>query len=257
MADELRSDGGDVMRRQTLLVGLAHPDDEVAAAGTICAQLARGDRVVLVWLTRGEMTEAFGPVAMDEVSRIREEHGRLAGELLGCETRFLDFRDTEVEATPASARRVARLLTELKPDGVLTWGEAWGRGMRHPDHQATGKIFRDAITLARVAKVVAPDPPHRDPAPLFTYRGAFSQLPAVVVDVEPYLDRIHALARFYYDRIGFGDAAWIDRRLHAAGEPHGLRYAEVFDAWETPGGRVASLLPAAPGDSAEPPHPPR
>ena len=244
------------MARQTLLVGLAHPDDEVGAAGTICAQVARGDRVVVVWLTRGEMTEAFGPVSMEEVSRIREEHGRAAGELLGCETRFLDFRDTELEANVESARRVARLITEVKPDGVLTWGDAWGRGMRHPDHQAAGKIFRDAITLARLAKVVAPEPPHRAPAPVFTIRGAYSQMPNVVVDVEPWLDRIHALARFYYERIGFGNAEWIDRRLRAAAEPHGLRYAEAFDAWETPGGVVESLLPAA-GDAGDLPHPPR
>jgi len=244
------------MAGQTLLVGLAHPDDEVGAAGTICAQVARGDRVVVVWLTRGEMTEAFGPVSMDEVSRIREEHGRLAGELLGCETRFLDFRDTEVEATPESARRVARLIAEVKPDGILTWGDAWGRGMRHPDHQATGKIFRDAVTLARLAKVVAPAAPHRQPAPIFTFRGAYSHLPAAVVDVEPWVDRIHALAGFYYERIGFGNADWVDRRLRAAGEPHGLRYAEVFDAWESPGGRFNTLLPAAIG-TGDLPHPSR
>ena len=124
------------MARRTLLVGMAHPDDEVGAAGTICAQVARGDRVVIVWLTRGEMTEAFGPVSQEEVSRLREEHGRMAGEILGCETRFLDFQDTRVEATPDAARRVARLIAEVKPDGVLTWGDAWVRGMRHPDHQA-------------------------------------------------------------------------------------------------------------------------
>ncbi|HKP76736.1 MAG TPA: PIG-L deacetylase family protein, partial [Longimicrobiaceae bacterium] len=244
------------MAGQTLLVGLAHPDDEVGAAGTICAQVARGDRVVVVWLTRGEMTEAFGPVSMDEVSRLREEHGRMAGELLGCETRFLDFRDTGVEATPESARRVARLIAEVKPDGILTWGDAWGRGMRHPDHQATGKIFRDAVTLARLAKVVAPAAPHREPAPVFTYRGAYSHLPAAVVDVEPWVDRIHALAGFYYERIGFGNADWVERRLRAAAEPHGLRYAEVFDAWETPGGHFATLLPAAIG-TGDLPHPTR
>lgn len=241
----------------TLLVGLAHPDDEVGAAGTIAAQVARGDRVVVVWLTRGEMTEAFGPVSLDEVSRTREEHGRLAGEIMGCETRFLDFRDTEIEATPESARRVAALIAEVRPDGILTWGDAWGRGMRHPDHQATGKIFRDAITLARLAKVVAPLTPHRAPAPVFAIRGAHSQLPAVVVDVEPHLERIHALARFYHERIGFGDPAWIDQRLRAAAEPYGLRYAEVFDAWETAGGIVSALLPASLTAGVEPPHPSR
>lgn len=245
------------MAGRTLLVGLAHPDDEVGAAGSICAQVARGDRVVVVWLTRGEMTQAFGPVSEAEVSRIREEHGRMAGEILGCETRFMDFEDTRIEATADAARRVAELIAEVKPDGVLTWGDAWGRGMRHPDHQACGKIFRDAVTLARLAKVVHPAPPHRADAPVFTFRGAFSQLPAVVVDVEPYLEKIHELARFYYERIGFGNAEWVDRRLQAAAEPHGLRYAEVYDAWETRPGVVQALLPAPIWTAGEPLHPSR
>ena len=245
------------MERKTLLVGMAHPDDEVGAAGTILAQQARGDRVVVIWLTRGEMTEAFGPLPTEEVAKRREEHGRLAGELLGVETRFMDFADGALEANPESTRRVARLLAEVKPDGLITWGDAWGRGMRHPDHQASGKIFRDAITLARIAKIVAPLPPHRAPIPVFTLRGAHSTLPAVAVDVEPYLDRIHELARFYREKIGFGDPDWLERRLRHAGEPYGLRYAEVFDAWETRPGVVPYLLPAEPAESGEPVHPDR
>ena len=245
------------MAQRTLLVGLAHPDDEVGAAGTILAQKARGDRVVVVWLTRGEMTEAFGPIPTEQVAARREEHGRRAGEILGVETRFLDFRDCAVEATAESARRVARLLAEVRPDGLLTWGDSWGRGMRHPDHQASGKIFRDAVTLARIAKVVAPGPPHRAVVPVFTYRGAHSVIPAVAVDVEPYLDTIHELARFYRESIGFGDRDWVERRLRHAGEPYGLRYAEVFDAWETRPGVVPHLIPAPLADVGEPVHPDR
>ena len=230
--------------QKTLLVGLAHPDDEVGAAGTILAQRARGDRVVVVWLTRGEMTEALGPIPTAEVAARREEQGRRAGEILGVETRFMDFADCSIDADPESAHRVARLLAEIRPDALLTWGDAWGRGMRHPDHQASGKIFRDAITLARIAKVVGPGQPHRAPVPVFTYRGAHSTLPAVAVDVEPFREQIHELGRFYRENIGFGNAEWIDRRLRVAGEPYGLRYAEVFDAWETRGGIAPALLPA-------------
>lgn len=244
------------MSARTLLVGLAHPDDEVGAAGTILAQRARGDRVVVVWLTRGEMTEAFGPLPPEEVASRREAHGRRAAEILGAETRFLDFPDCRLVADAAAAQRVAKLLAEVKPDGVVTWGEAWGRGMRHPDHQAAGRIFRDAVTLARIAKIADPLPPHRGFAPVFTYRGGFSQLPAVAVDVEPHVETIHALARFYREEIGFGDPAWLDRRLRAAAAPYGLRFAEVFDAWETKPGVVPSLLPADPADD-EPPHPDR
>jgi LmbE family N-acetylglucosaminyl deacetylase len=244
------------MAGQTLLVGLAHPDDEVGAAGTMLAQRARGDRVVVVWLTRGEMTEAFGPIPQAEVARIREEQGRQAGEILGVETRFLDLPDTGLVADPQTARRVAHLIAETQPDAVLTWGEAWGRGMRHPDHQASGKVFRDAVTLARIAKIVSPAAPHRKPAPVFTYRGAHSTLPAVAVDVEPYVDTIFALADFYRERIGFGERGWMEARLRAQGAAYGLRYAEVWDAWETDGGVVPALLPATLA-TGEPPHPDR
>lgn len=232
------------MPGKTLLVGLAHPDDEVGAAGTILAQKARGDRVVVVWLTRGEMTEAFGPLPEDEVARLREEQGRRAGEILGVETRFLDFRDTRVEATAEAAREVARVIADVRPDGVLTWGDGWLRGIRHPDHQACGRIFRDAVTLARIAKVAAPLAPHREMAPVWTFRDLHSPLPAAAVDVEPHLDTIHELARFYFERIRFGDPDWIDRRLRGQAAPFGLRYAEVWDAWETRPGVVPALLPA-------------
>jgi LmbE family N-acetylglucosaminyl deacetylase len=236
------------MAGKTLLVGLAHPDDEVGAAGTILAQKARGDRVVVVWLTRGEMTEAFGPVPESEVARLREEQGHRAGEILGVETRFMSFRDTRLESTVEAAREVAKVIAEVKPDGILTWGDAWLRGMRHPDHQACGRIFRDAVTLARIAKVVAPAPPHRELAPVFTLRDLHSPLPAVAVDVEPYLDGIHELARFYFERIRFGDPDWFDQRLRSVAAPFGLRYAEVFDAWESRPGVVSALLPAEPAD---------
>lgn len=241
--------------QKTLLVGLAHPDDELAAAGTILAQRARGDRVVIVWLTRGEKTEAFGPLPEDEVARRRKEQGARAGEILGAETRFLDFPDTGLHPTPEATARVARVLAEIRPDALLTWGEGWIRGFRHPDHQGCGKIFRDAVTLARMAKTVAPVEPHREPVPVFTYRDVHSSLPETGVDVEPYLEGIRELGRFYHREIRFGDPEWLERRLAETGKRWGVEYAESFDAWETRAGLFPALLPAEPLDV--PTHPTR
>lgn len=238
---------------RTLLVVLAHPDDELGAAGSILAQRATGDRVVILWLTRGEMTEALGGISTAEVAGLRTEQGREAGELLGAETLFLDFPDTGLEATREAARRVAAVIADVRPDGVVTWGDAWVRGMRHPDHQACGQIVRDAITLARIRKVVEPAPPHRVEVPLFTYRGLHSSLPAVVVDVEPYVDSVLELGRFYEERVGFGHPDWLRSRLSEVGRRWGLRYAEEFDAWETRPGVVGALLPAEPAGPSRPP----
>lgn len=241
--------------RRTLLVALAHPDDEVGAVSAILAQKARGDRVVVMWLTRGEMTEALGPLAPGEVMRRRVEHGRKAGEILGVETRFLDFPDTRLAATPEAAARVAREIAEIRPDGVLTWGEAWRRGKRHPDHEACGRIVRDAVTLARIRKVVDPLPPHREPVPVFTYRGMHSLLPAVAIDAAPYREKTFELGEFYNDELEFGQPRWLDQRLRAAGQNWGLEFAEEFDAWETRPGVVPALIPA---ELAGPPdHPER
>lgn len=237
------------MPQHTLLVGLAHPDDELAAAGTILAQKARGDRVVIVWLTRGEKTEAFGPIPEEEVARRREEQGRRAGEILGVETRFLDFPDTRLHPTPDAAAHVARVVAEIRPDGLLTWGQGWVRGIRHPDHQACGQIFRDAVTVARMAKAVAPLEPHRRPVPVFTIRDVHSTLPETAVDVEPHLEGIRALGRFYFEHIRFGDPEWLERRLAETGRRMGVRYAETFDAWETEPAVSPALLPAEPLDA--------
>jgi N-acetylglucosamine malate deacetylase 1 len=227
-----------------LLVGLAHPDDEVGAAGTIRAQTSNGGAATIVWLTRGEMTEAFGPIDREEVARRRMEQGTRAGELLGAETRFLDFPDTALEPTREAAVRVARLICEIRPTGLLTWGEGWTRGIRHPDHQVCGRIFRDAVTLARIAKVVAPLEPHRAHVPVFTIRDIHSALPPVAVDVEAHLDTIYEVASLYLQGVGFGDRDWLERRLRATGQRHGLPYAEEFDAWESRPGVCPTLLPA-------------
>src|SRR5690606_9360371 len=201
----------------TLLVGLAHPDDEVGAAGAILAQRARGDRVVVTWLSRGEQTEAFGSLPTREVGRRREEQGRRAAEILGVEARFLDFPDTALSADRESVIEVARLICEIKPDGLLTWGEAWVRGMRHPDHQACGQIFRDAVTLARIAKIVDPLEPHRKPVPVYTIRDIHSRLPGVGVDVSPHREKILEVADHYLHGVGFGDPEWLEMRLRSTG----------------------------------------
>jgi LmbE family N-acetylglucosaminyl deacetylase len=227
---------------RTILVALSHPDDEVGCAGTIAAHVAAGDRVVLLWLTRGELTGAYADLTTDEVAAVRVEQGRRAAEILGAEPLFMTFPDTRVQATPSAARRVARVIADVRPDAVITWGDAWSRGMRHPDHQATGRIVRDAITLARIGRLVSPLDPHRDPAPVFTLREAHSRLPDAVVDVTPHLATVLELAAFHRERVGWPDEGWLRDRMRRAGEPHGLDAAERFEAWETPGGVAGTLI---------------
>jgi LmbE family N-acetylglucosaminyl deacetylase len=227
---------------RTLLVALSHPDDEMGCAGTIASHAARGHRVVLLFLTRGELTEALGPLSAAEVAEIRTAHAREAGRLLGAEVRLLDFPDTRIEVTADAGYRLAREIAEIRPDAVITWGDAWRRGPRHPDHQATGQLVRNAITLARIARVVAPLPPHRAPAPVFTLREPHSLLPAAAVDVSAHHALLMQLAAYYRTRIGWPGEQWVEKRIRAGGEAWGVPAAEVFDAWESEGGLRQTLF---------------
>jgi N-acetylglucosamine malate deacetylase 1 len=227
---------------KTLLVALSHPDDEVGCAGTIAAHAAQGHRVVLLFLSRGEMTESLGPLTAAEVARLRTRHGREAGEILGAEVRFLDFPDTRIEVTADAGYAVAAEIADIAPHAVITWGDAWVRGPRHPDHHATGQLVRNAITLARIARVVRPRPPHRELAPVFALRDVHSCLPEAAIDVGPYLDRVHAVGEHYRDRVGWPRREWLEERLATAGARHGITAAEVFDAWESPGGLRLDLF---------------
>jgi len=229
--------------RGTLLALLSHPDDEVLCAGTLLAQREAGYRTVVVWLTRGEMTEAFGPLPPEDVAERRVALGHRAGELLGAETRFLDFPDTGLEPTREAAGQVAGVIAEIGPSAVISWGDSWTRGMRHPDHQATAKIVRDALTLVRIRKVVEPREPHREFTPLFTIRDKFSRLPVAAVDVQPHARRLFEIARHYHDALGFGERGWLEHRLRTAGSRHGVSMAEEFEAWETEPGVFDALLP--------------
>ena len=71
------------------------------------AQKAKGSRVVVLWLTKGEMTNAFGPISRVEVSRRRVDLGLEAIEILGVEGRFLDFSDSAVQASVEAAKELA------------------------------------------------------------------------------------------------------------------------------------------------------
>jgi N-acetylglucosamine malate deacetylase 1 len=230
---------------KTLLAILAHPDDEIGCAATLAAHSASGHRVVLAFLTHGEMTESLGPLTAEEVGRQRRAHAAESGRILGCEIRFLDYRDTRVESTPDAHYDVAKLISDVKPDAVLTWGEGWIRGIRHPDHQATGHIARSAITLSRIARVVAPLTPHRNAAPVFTLRDRNSPLPAIAIDVSEHVDKALELGEFYRARVGWPPEDWHRNRLAEAGAQWGVQAAEVFDAYESVGGLFTSLFDSA------------
>lgn len=135
---------------KTLLVILAHPDDESFGPGGTLAKYARsGAAVHYLCGTRGESgtVEADKLHGFKDTAELRTAELACAAKELGLTSvRFLGFRDSGMVGTSdnehpdslhaASLDEVARCIgehiLELRPDAILTHDQFGGYG--HPDH---------------------------------------------------------------------------------------------------------------------------
>jgi len=144
----------------SVLVVIAHPDDETLQAGTLAKLVDEGHEVAIVCATRGEVGEiAEGVEATAEtLGRVREAEMRAAAREIGVEdVRFLDYRDSGmagaaenedpralVQAEPlAVSMELTAVMQELNPDVIITWDASGGYG--HPDHIRVHETTRDAF----------------------------------------------------------------------------------------------------------------
>ncbi|MCW5849078.1 MAG: PIG-L family deacetylase [Anaerolineae bacterium] len=147
----------------TLLVLVAHPDDEVMMGGTLAKYAAEGSRVILVCATRGEVGEISDPslATAETLGEVREaEVGAAAAALGVSDVRFLGFRDSGMAGTPANddprsftqasaneaVSRLVALLRDVQPDVVITHDPTGGYG--HPDHLACHRHMTQAVEVA-------------------------------------------------------------------------------------------------------------
>lgn len=134
----------------TVLVTVAHPDDETFGTGSvIAAAAAAGAEVVVCCATRGEAGEAVGLPLAEDLGTVREAELRAAGTLLGAsQVVLLGYRDSGMTGEPTSgtlaaaapaevAARVAEVIRDVAPDVVITLDPDHGDG--HRDHVAIGR----------------------------------------------------------------------------------------------------------------------
>jgi len=117
----------------------AHPDDaELVAGGTLARESARGRRVALVDLTRGESGSRGTPeTRAAEAAEAARALGVAHRESLGLPDGRLDDNAEQRDAVVAALRR-------LRPRLVIL--PHWEQ--RHPDHTAAGRIVYAASFLA-------------------------------------------------------------------------------------------------------------
>jgi LmbE family N-acetylglucosaminyl deacetylase len=146
--------------RVVLAIG-AHPDDiELGCAGTLSLHNAKGDKVCLLILTRGE---ASGD------PELREKECRESAKILGASDVFLGgLKDTMVQDGRETIDVIENVLRQVRPDIVY----APSCKDTHQDHRKSGYAAMSACRRVRI---------------ILLYEGASTQrdfYPQVFVDIK-------------------------------------------------------------------------
>lgn len=137
-------------RPRSLLVVLAHPDDEsFPMGGTLAKYAAEGVRVTLICATRGE---AGIPGLSPEITgQLRERELHAAAAALGlAEVRFLGYHDGQLaQADPEQViGQLFKIMQEIRPQAVITFGPDGISA--HPDHLAIYRFTTEAFDRAKL-----------------------------------------------------------------------------------------------------------
>jgi bacillithiol biosynthesis deacetylase BshB1 len=117
----------------------AHPDDaELVMGGTVALAAARGQRIALVDLTRGECGSRGTP-------ETREAEAEAAARILGVAHReSLGLPDARLAVLPEHKDEVVGALRRLRPRVVVL--QHWEQ--RHPDHATASRLVYEGAFLA-------------------------------------------------------------------------------------------------------------
>jgi len=206
----------------------AHPDDiEIGCGGSLVLATDAGLTVAVADMSMGEM-------ATRGTAEQRQRERDRAAELLGLRMRMtMSMPDTRIGSEPAHRDAVIGLIREFRPKIVL----APFFEDRHPDHAAAGRLVRESMFFAGVAKVGA-GAPHR-PQRLYHYTLHHPFEPSFVVDVSSVWERRMAAVRAYESQFGAADEArteignseflnLLEARARFYGAMTGVRFGEPF-----------------------------
>ncbi len=158
-------------RRASLLVVLAHPDDEIFHGGILAHLSERGVRVTLACATNGEAGKSHPSVgAVDDLGALRVEELRLSCARLGIEEPVLlgfhdsGRKDRQRHDDPRALANVDMLeveavirdvIRERKPHVIITFDPHGG--YYHPDHLAVQRATTAAFFSSGVMGQTAPE----------------------------------------------------------------------------------------------------
>jgi bacillithiol biosynthesis deacetylase BshB1 len=161
------------METVDLLAVGAHPDDvEFGAGGLLALSVARGYRIGVADLTRGEAGSKGD-------AELRSSEARAAAEVYHAAFRLnLDLGDSRLADGPEPSAALAEIIRRSQPRIVL----APPASDRHPDHRAAALIVRRAVLYAGLPKLAGEASAHSARAVLHYAINEWDR-PDLVVDV--------------------------------------------------------------------------
>jgi len=170
------------MKLDILAIG-AHPDDiELSCAGTIAKEVARGKKVGVLDLTRGELGTRGS-------AETRDQEAAEASKILGLSIREnLRFKDGFFVNNEAHQIEIIKMLRKYKPEIVL----CNAIDDRHIDHGKGSKLVSDACFLSGLRKIETKldgevQAPWR-PKHVYHYIQWKNLTPDIAVDITGYMD---------------------------------------------------------------------
>ncbi len=219
-----------------ILVIAAHPDDaELSAGGTIIANVAKGRKVGIVDLTRGEMGTRGTP-------EIRLKEAAAAAEIMGVTLRDnLEFEDAFFTNDREHQLAIVRKIRAYQPELVI----ANAVSDRHPDHGKGSALISQACFISGLKRVETEVDGVQQEAwrPKNVYHMIQSNFidPDFVVDVSDHWEKKMAAVRAYKSQFFDPDNKepdtfistpafmnLIESRGVEMGQPVGFSYAEGF-----------------------------
>ncbi|MFA0963784.1 bacillithiol biosynthesis deacetylase BshB1 [Roseivirga sp. BDSF3-8] len=226
-----------------ILVFAAHPDDaELSCSGTIAAHVAKGKKVGIVDLTRGEMGTRGS-------ADLRDQEAAAAAKILGLAVRDnLRFQDSFFQNDRDHQMAVIKAIRKYQPEIIL----ANAIHDRHPDHGRAAELLQQSVFLSGLRKITTTDDDKEQqpwrPKAVYNYVQSLYIKPDFVMDITGYwkvkMDSIRAYESQFFDPKSEEPETYISRpefidfleaRAREYGNQIGVTYGEGFTVNRTPG----------------------
>ncbi len=179
----------------------AHPDDiELFCGGTLIKLGSQGRKIGVISLTQGELGTRGSP-------EIRSQEFQEAATVLKVSThKMLDIPDGDVAVNWENKLKIIREIRTYQP--AVVFAPYWKD--RHPDHENTSNLVREAAFLSGLKKIETDQQAHR-PYKVIYYPCWFEFSPSFVVDTtESHDQKIKAIQAYrsqfdHPDKSKFGD----------------------------------------------------